>query len=145
METNALPTPDEAAAALRDAERARTSIKALPARPWFYPLLAVIFAGMTVAMLLLGGFGVVVVALTVVAITMITRRHTEAVGVQPNGPSGWMELRQMVPMIPLMAVYVFGCATYYAHHRPWAVVLAAVALGADMLVLGWVSRPRRVS
>lgn len=145
MENNPLPSRDEAAAALRDAENARSSINSLPARPWFYPVLALVFAGMAVAMLLLGGFGVVIVALSVVVVTMITNRHTEAVGVQPNGPTGLMELKEMIPMAPLMAVFVFGCAMYYQHHRLWAVALAAVALGLDMLVLGYIHRERRTS
>ncbi len=144
MESNALPSRDEAAAALRDAERAQSSINALPARPWFYPALAVISAGMTFALLLLGPFGVVIVALCTVAITLVTRKHGEVIGVQEKGSCG-REWRDMAAMAPLLVVYVFGCGMYTQQHRPWELILAAVALAADMLLLGYVRRLRRVS
>lgn len=139
METDAgRPGPREAAEALRQAEEARSSIRNLPARPWYHPALAVLAAAMAVGALLLGtiGFGIFLVAITVM--TMVGDRHDEAVGVRDR--SMLARPAEMVAMAPGIVAFVVAGACYTQYDQAWGLPVAAVALAVSVLAAGAVRR-----
>ncbi|MCY9787712.1 hypothetical protein KIK06_27925 [Nocardiopsis sp. EMB25] len=135
--TTPRPTPEEAAAALREAESAQESTRAVKVPAWYYPVLGLIIApygllfvipheGWWLAAYLLG----LVAFLTATVVLM-------RVGVNQMGVLRWLTPRELRP-IAVWSLFpiIGGIGLYLIHGTPWAWVATTAGLGVAIGLFG---------
>ncbi|MEV2276406.1 hypothetical protein AB0I72_12525 [Nocardiopsis sp. NPDC049922] len=131
------PTPEEAAAALREVEEAQETTRAVRVPAWYYPVLGLIVApygllfviprtGVWLAVYLLG------LAVFMAATVVLMR-----VGVNQMGVFRWLTFEELRP-IAIWSLFpvLGGIGLYLAYGTPWAWVAATVGLGAAIALFG---------
>ncbi len=126
------PTPEEAAAALRQADSDRTAMERLPVPGWYYPILAGLIAGVMLAQLLPSPFSFAGSLAAAVGVGALARVYVDKVGVL-----SWLTPRQMWPPVVLILLFLFGALVVdQVYDQQWGWVVGAAANAAVLIVFG---------
>ncbi|MFI6577005.1 hypothetical protein ACIBFB_14490 [Nocardiopsis sp. NPDC050513] len=140
METDPVtprPTPEEAAAALREVEAVQETTRAVRVPAWYYPVLGLLVApygllfviprtGVWLAVYVLG-------LAAFMAATVVLMRA----GVNQMGVLRWLSPTELRP-VAIWSVFpvLGGIGLYLAYGTPWAWVAASVGLGVAIALFG---------
>ncbi|WP_116243718.1 hypothetical protein [Nocardiopsis sp. FIRDI 009] len=131
------PTPEEAAAALREAESAQESTRAVKVPAWYYPVLGLLFApyGLLFVIPREGLWNLVLLASLAAfigAFVLLAR-----IGVNQMGVLRWLTLRELRPVAIWSLVPILGgIGLYLAYDTPWAWVAMTAGLGVAIALFG---------
>ncbi|MFE3461974.1 hypothetical protein ACFXKD_30900 [Nocardiopsis aegyptia] len=135
--TSRPPTPEEAAAALQDIERARETTRAVPVPAWYYPVLGLLVApyGLLFVLPDTGAWNVVYFAgITVfLAGTLLLMHH----GVKRMGVLRWLTFQELRPlMIAALVPIVAAVVLFAVSGDRWVWPGLTASLGALIALFG---------
>ncbi|MFJ2028237.1 hypothetical protein [Streptosporangium sp. NPDC087985] len=132
------PTPEEASAALREVEQARSSLDSVPMPGWYTTILALLVAGTALCQLLPTTATVVVALIVAAGMGMTVRVYINKVGFwrQARGREVWPAV------VPLVLIYGAAAVLDLGYGQEWGWIVAAVVGGSAVLGLGHYHRRR---
>jgi|GEM_PF-5313187 len=142
METE-LPTPEDAASALREVERARGALKATVPPWWYFVTTAAMVAIVPTASYLPKSTAGLVVGLVAFAgwtalLVFMVRRYQRTIGFTPRLRSSKLQLVASGVLSGAVLSLAMHAADWY--HLPWLGYLGSGMVAAGILVVGALSR-----
>ncbi|MDP9847430.1 hypothetical protein [Streptosporangium lutulentum] len=128
------PTPEEARLALREAQQARSSLDSIPVPGWYFPVLALMIAGITLSQLLPSFAGLAVVIVMIAGTGAMVGLYVNKIGVRPR----ISEVKGRLAWPPAAAVLLVSLAAFVldqGYGQDWGWIVAAVANAG--LILGY--------